>query len=414
MKATKAITDTKHRLRMEIKDISATGEFEGLLSVYGNVDQGGDLVEPGAFTKTIQERGTQVPLLWQHRPDTPIGMLSLQDGPDALRVKGQLLMDLPEAKKAYLLIKARIVKGLSIGFETMKDNVADGVRRLKELRLFEGSIVTFPMNELATITNVKQANGEPGDFNEELNEIQLRSAHFQYLQALDNALCEVRWSDLSKDDQVTAAQAIIEQFSEAYLAYLPAYIDMMAELYGSMEAMARRDLELKGAAKTKRVDGVDLTASCFACVGDPTKTETWKLPINFPGDDAKTKSHIRNDLARFSQTTGIPDSEKPKVLAKIHAAAKKHGIDTGDKAVESYALELKAGRAHSAATVDSYKAMGEHVKGMADILDALLEEAGEATSDDSGAAESKTSEPEDIHSAAESLMESIRALIPAA
>ena len=51
-------------------------------------------------------------------------MLTLVDGPDALSVKGQLLMDLPAAKNAYLLIKARIVKGLSIGFDT-----GEGCRR---------------------------------------------------------------------------------------------------------------------------------------------------------------------------------------------------------------------------------------------------------------------------------------------
>jgi hypothetical protein len=80
-------------------------------------------------------------------------------------------------------------------------------------------------------------------------------------------------------------------------------------------------------AKTKTVAGVALTAECFAYVGDPEKTSTWKLPIKFPGDDAKTKSHIRNALARFDQTQGIPADKKAEVKAKIHAAATTHGID---------------------------------------------------------------------------------------
>lgn len=84
--------------------------------------------------------------------------------------------------------------------------------------------------------------------------------------------------------------------------------------------------------KTKRVAGVNLPSHCFAYVGDPEKTETWKLPIEFPGDEEKTKRHIRNALARFSQTQGIPDDEKPKVKAKIEAAARSHGIDVdGEK-----------------------------------------------------------------------------------
>ena len=64
--------------------------------------------------------------------------------------------------------------------------------------------------------------------------------------------------------------------------------------------------------KTKRVDGADLTADCFAHVGDADDPETWKLPIKFPGDDEKTKSHIRNALARFDQTEGMSADEKAK------------------------------------------------------------------------------------------------------
>ena len=118
----------KNRLRLEIKEISEKGEFEGILSPYGNVDEGGDVVEPGAYTKTLKERGNVVPLLWQHRTDTPIGDLSLEDRADGLWARGRLLMELPEAQKAYLLIKSKIVKGLSIGFETIKDAIEAGRR----------------------------------------------------------------------------------------------------------------------------------------------------------------------------------------------------------------------------------------------------------------------------------------------
>lgn len=83
--------------------------------------------------------------------------------------------------------------------------------------------------------------------------------------------------------------------------------------------------------KTKRVAGEDLLPSAFAYVGDPERTETWKLPIKFSTEE-KTKRHIRNALARFSHTQGIPDSEKSKVHEKIKAAARKHGIDVAEEA----------------------------------------------------------------------------------
>ena len=82
--------------------------------------------------------------------------------------------------------------------------------------------------------------------------------------------------------------------------------------------------------KTKRVAGEDLTADCFAYVGDPETTSTWKFPIKFSSEE-KTKRHIRNALARFDQAKGIPADEKPKVKAKILAAAKAHGIDVSEE-----------------------------------------------------------------------------------
>src|ERR1035437_1802973 len=84
-------------------------------------------------------------------------------------------------------------------------------------------------------------------------------------------------------------------------------------------------------AKTKTIAGVALPTSSFAWVGDAENPSTWKLPIEFPGDDEKTKKHIRNALARFNQTKGIPADKKDEVKAKIVAAAKKYGIDTTAK-----------------------------------------------------------------------------------
>jgi hypothetical protein len=92
-------------------------------------------------------------------------------------------------------------------------------------------------------------------------------------------------------------------------------------------------------SKTKRVADEDLPASAFAYVGDPEDTSTWKLPIHF-SDEEKTKSHIRNALARFEQTEGIPEGERAKVKARIIAAAKKHGIEVTEKAISDWLLAI--------------------------------------------------------------------------
>jgi HK97 family phage prohead protease len=237
-------------MRFEIKEITAEGTFEGILSPYGNVDNGGDVVLPGAYAKTLKEQGDTRPLLWQHKSDQPIGLLTLEDRPEGLWAKGELLMELPDAKKAYLLIKARIVKGLSIGFVAMKDAVNNGIRQLSEVKLYEGSIVTFPMNESALITSVKSANRETkGDFNEELTDIQLQDAAYQMRCALSCALSSLVWSGLSKEEIVSASDTVIQQFRDAYMTYIPQYIDMLTEMYGEMKTWNEKRLETKSGRK---------------------------------------------------------------------------------------------------------------------------------------------------------------------
>lgn len=217
-------------LNLEIKEVSEKGEFEGMLSPYNNVDEGNDLVEPGAYTKTLRDKGNKIPLLWQHRPDVPVGELDLEDRKEGLWCKGKLLMPLPEAQKAYLLIKHRIVKGLSIGYETVKDVVEEGIRHLKEIKLFEGSIVTFPMNEMALISAVK-ANGGDNSFTDVLTRIQLIDAFYQMLNALGSALESVAYSDMSKEEKIKASETVISQFTESFMKYFPDFLDVWEERY---------------------------------------------------------------------------------------------------------------------------------------------------------------------------------------
>lgn len=170
-------------------------------------------------------------------------------------------MALPEAQKAYLLLKARIVKGLSIGFEAIKDSVVNGVRHLNEIKLYEGSVVTFPMNDMALITSVKGKGETKDDFNEELTEIQLSDAGYQMRQALSQALSSLFWSGLKKEEIITAAEVIIQQFSDAYMAYVPAYIDMLTEYYGDMETWSKKRMERKAGAKISAATKTTLTSA---------------------------------------------------------------------------------------------------------------------------------------------------------
>ncbi len=155
---------------------------------------------------------------------------------------------------------------------------------------------------------------------------------------------------------------------------MPANPDAVFTLVRADGSMELRKFAAK-AKRTKRVAGEDLEASAFAYVGDPEKTETWKLPIKF-STEAKTKSHIRNAIARFDQTQGIPADEKPKVWRKIVAAAKEHGIEVGEEKEKA----ARAGAKLAAIVKAAPAAKGMHNVGcLADAVQQLAYMAMDAT-----------------------------------
>jgi hypothetical protein len=84
---------------------------------------------------------------------------SLVEDGRGLACKGQLLLTTGSGRDTYELMKAGALDGLSIGYRTLVDEIdrTSGVRTIKELDLLEGSVVTFPMNEQATVSVVKTA-----------------------------------------------------------------------------------------------------------------------------------------------------------------------------------------------------------------------------------------------------------------
>lgn len=144
--------------RLSVKSLDAAGMFEGYLSTWDK-DQGGDLIVPGAFKRTLEawrSKGRPVPMLWDHDPSHPIGaFVELEEDEKGLRVKGQLALAVGKAAEVYELLKLGVVNGLSIGYSVVVQEWTDQVRLLKELRLWEGSLVLWPMNEAAEVDSVK-------------------------------------------------------------------------------------------------------------------------------------------------------------------------------------------------------------------------------------------------------------------
>lgn len=146
----------------EIKSISDTGAFTGYGSVFGVKDSYSDIVIKGAFANSLnkwKEKGRLPALLWQHKMDEPIGYYTkMVEDDNGLYLEGQLLIDDdPLAKRAHAHMKAKSLSGLSIGY-ILNDYDYDKEKSafiLKDIDLWEVSVVTFPANDEARIDNVK-------------------------------------------------------------------------------------------------------------------------------------------------------------------------------------------------------------------------------------------------------------------
>lgn len=168
---------------IEIKSVADNGDIEGYGSTFGNVDQGYDVVEKGAFTDTLQKRGLPK-MLWGHDFwEPPIGKWTDAEEDDrGLKLAGKLNLDMQRGSEIHSALKMGTVDGLSIGFIPVESDIAkSGVRHLTKVDLFEVSVVTFPMNEEARVDAVKHIV-ERGITERDLERI-LRDAGFSRTQA---------------------------------------------------------------------------------------------------------------------------------------------------------------------------------------------------------------------------------------
>lgn len=149
-------------------DEQNAGIFTGYLAVFGNKDLGGDVIQAGAFAKTLQEKKGKVPLLDSHDEKRRLGYLQLEEDTKGLKItKGVLNLSKPIAQEAYadLLFyqQNEMPLGLSICYDAIKreyrtEKDSTLTRVLQEVRLWEGSIVTIPMNPKAVVGRVKTAS----------------------------------------------------------------------------------------------------------------------------------------------------------------------------------------------------------------------------------------------------------------
>lgn len=142
----------------KVKAVNDDGVFSGYGSVFNVLDADNEVVVPGAFTDSLKTR--QPALLWQHRSGEPIGVYTdVKEDTVGLHVEGKLALKTARGAEAYELLKMGALNGLSIGFSVRDESYdrVSGISTLKKLDLWEVSLVTFPANDAARVTDVKAA-----------------------------------------------------------------------------------------------------------------------------------------------------------------------------------------------------------------------------------------------------------------
>lgn len=145
-------------------ELKNDGQIEGYASTFGNIDSVGDVVVAGAFKKSLRKRVPK--MFWQHDARQIPGVWETAKEDDSgLYVKGRFV-DTALGKEARILAKEGAVDGISIGYAivTHEYDNKKNIRYLKEVDLFEASLVTFPSNEKARVVTVKSLPESIRDF----------------------------------------------------------------------------------------------------------------------------------------------------------------------------------------------------------------------------------------------------------
>jgi len=146
-----------------VKDVDVKGRIvTGYLSNFGNKDFDGDIIEKGAFKKTLTERKSNILFLNQHDWKQPHGGFTtlIEDEKGLYFESTPLVKGVTYSEDALKLYEAGIIKEHSIGFVTINDEYDDKsqTRYIKEIKLYEGSNVTMGSNSNTPFTGFKGMN----------------------------------------------------------------------------------------------------------------------------------------------------------------------------------------------------------------------------------------------------------------
>lgn len=149
-----------------------------MLSGFGNIDDGRDMIIRGAFTKSIQEHGPEsdsdrkIIYLWAHDPKDPIGRFTKIEEQETGLYAEAVIDDVENGNRALKQYTSGTLNQHSIGFNYVWDKmeyIEDGdFFLIKEVKLYEGSVVPFGMNENTPFIGFKSLAEKTPDLMQEI------------------------------------------------------------------------------------------------------------------------------------------------------------------------------------------------------------------------------------------------------
>ena len=153
----KLVQFKRPNLEVSVNDVDTSSRrVKGYLASFGNVDSHRDIIQKGAFTKSLNERGVysssnrKIAHLYQHDMSRLIGVFEeLREDEKGLYFVSRML-NTTEGNDRLIEYQEGALREHSIGFKYVTDKMdydeKDDIWNLKELNLFEGSAVTFGSN----------------------------------------------------------------------------------------------------------------------------------------------------------------------------------------------------------------------------------------------------------------------------
>lgn len=222
-----------------IKDVDVkTGTVTGYFSIFGNVDSDGDMIMPGAFKRSLTHDTQRFKHLYQHNFLQPLsgvrnGNLIVKEDTKGLYFESKIT-ETSYGKDVILLYESGALDEHSIGYEVKKSNKASGYNELLELKLWEGSTVTWGANEKALVEGIKSMSKEETLSKMALFEKELRNGKYEtdevielltiYCKQLEQHIIELSASSTQPADTAPDSQKLVKSDDlsedEAVLIYL--------------------------------------------------------------------------------------------------------------------------------------------------------------------------------------------------